>query len=148
MSALTTPATSPPTTADATFAGRRKPVDNTWNSGTCHRYTARLYGEIVMYWLFLLLAIGAFILAISTTQMWLLVLALVASLVFALLWVKGLYVARMGSVVADTPRALHPAELQALREQLRGQANAPVASSAAPASETEVPAQPRDSSQP
>ncbi|WP_449468319.1 hypothetical protein [Stenotrophomonas humi] len=74
-----------------------------------------------MYWLFLLLALGAFVLAISTTQMWLLVLSLFASLLFAVLWVKGLFAARVGGVVGDAPRPLHPAELQALRDQLRGQ---------------------------
>ncbi|WP_305804764.1 hypothetical protein [Stenotrophomonas sp. YIM B06876] len=71
-----------------------------------------------MYWLFLLLAIGAFMLAISTPQLWLLVLALLTALAFFLLWIKGLYVSRFGTV-ADAPRALHPAELQRLREQLR-----------------------------
>lgn len=72
-----------------------------------------------MYWLFLLLALGAFLLAISTTQAWLLALALLAALVFMLLWVRGLYIARIGGVISDTPRALHPAELQALREKYR-----------------------------
>lgn len=70
-----------------------------------------------MYWLFLLLALGSILLAISTTQMWLLLLSLFASLVFLFLWIKGLYVARVGSVVNQTARALHPAELQALRAQ-------------------------------
>ncbi|MGV8960078.1 MAG: hypothetical protein ACOH1V_06790 [Stenotrophomonas sp.] len=70
-----------------------------------------------MYWLFLLLAIGAFMLAISTPQLWLLVIALLAALVFFLLWIKGLYVSKFGQV-ADAPRALHPVELQRLREQL------------------------------
>lgn len=72
-----------------------------------------------MYWLFLLLAIAAFTLAVSTPQMWLLVIALLVSLAFFLLWIKGLYVARFGSVVPEPRRALHPAELQKLREQLR-----------------------------
>ncbi|MGH8053607.1 MAG: hypothetical protein ACREP4_06780 [Stenotrophomonas sp.] len=74
-----------------------------------------------MYWLFLLLALGAFVLAISTTQMWLLVLSLFASLLFTVLWVKGLFAARVGGVVSDAPRPLHAAELQALRDQLRSQ---------------------------
>ncbi|WP_241772643.1 hypothetical protein [Stenotrophomonas pictorum] len=78
-----------------------------------------------MYWLFLLLALGAFVLAISATQTWLLLLSLLASLVFALLWVKGLYAARIGGALTDAPRALHPAELQALREQFRVDAAAP-----------------------
>ncbi len=105
-----------------------------------------------MYWLFLLLSLGAFILAISTTQEWMLVLSLVASLVFALLWVKGLYVARVGTVVADPPRALHPAELQALRDQLRersaAQSDTPAATPAAAAAATDRPPQAGDSPQP
>lgn len=72
-----------------------------------------------MYWLFLLLAIGAFALAVATPQMWLLVVLLLAALAFFLLWIKGLYVAKFGSVLPDATRALHPAELQRLREQLR-----------------------------
>lgn len=85
-----------------------------------------------MYWLFLLLALGAFVVAISATQTWLLLLSLLAALGFALLWVKGLYAARIGGVIGDTPRALHPAELQALREQLRPGADAPAASPSTP----------------
>lgn len=86
-----------------------------------------------MYWLFLMLALGAFLLAFSTTHSWLLVLALLAALVFLLLWVKGLYVARFGGVTS-VPRPLHAAELQALRAQLQPKADpaaaAPVASAA------------------
>lgn len=71
-----------------------------------------------MYWLFLLLALGAFFLAFSTTHAWLLVLALLVALVFLLLWAKGLYVARFGGM-SSVPRPLHAAELQALRAQLQ-----------------------------
>lgn len=71
-----------------------------------------------MYWLFLLLAIGAFFFAVSTTQMWLLVLALLAALVFSLLWIRGLYVAKFGDSAPTAPRVLHPAELQRMRDQL------------------------------
>ncbi len=73
-----------------------------------------------MYWLFLVLALGAFLVTLTTTHMLLLVLSALAALVFLLLWVKGLYVARIGSV-SEAPRPLHPAELQALREQFRAQ---------------------------
>ena len=84
-----------------------------------------------MYWLFLLLALGAFLLAFSTTHSWLLVLALLAALVFLLLWVKGLYVARFGGVSSE-PRPLHAAELQALRAQLEPKA-APATTPVTPA---------------
>lgn len=71
-----------------------------------------------MYWLFLLLALGAFLFAFTTANAWLLVLALLAALVFLLLWAKGLYVARFGGV-SSVPRPLHAAELQALRAQFQ-----------------------------
>lgn len=87
-----------------------------------------------MYWLFLLLALGAFLLAFSTTQAWQLTLALLAALVFLLLWAKGLYVARFGGMSSE-PRPLHAAELQALRAELQPKADpattAPIGSVAA-----------------
>ncbi len=85
-----------------------------------------------MYWLFLLLAIGAFALAVSTPQMWLLVVLLLAALAFFLLWIKGLYVAKFGNVLPDAPRALHPAELQRLRDQLRTEKTVEAPPSSAP----------------
>ena len=101
-----------------------------------------------MYWLFLLLALGAFLLAFSTIHSWLLVLALLAALVFLLLWAKGLYVSRF-SGVSSAPRPLHAAELQALRAQLQPKAEhaaAPVTpvvqtptAPSAPADERELP---------
>ncbi|WP_313255800.1 hypothetical protein [Stenotrophomonas sp.] len=85
-----------------------------------------------MYWLFLLLALAAFVFALSTTNMALLVLSLVAALVFMLLWVKGLYAAKFDGVVNDVPRPLHAAEMQALREQLRPAATADAATTTPP----------------
>jgi hypothetical protein len=78
-----------------------------------------------MYWLFLLFAIGAFFFALTTTHAGLLWLALLAALACLLLWVRGLYRARTGDAFTATPRALHPAELQAIREQLRASAAPP-----------------------
>ncbi|SBV37425.1 conserved exported hypothetical protein [uncultured Stenotrophomonas sp.] len=78
-----------------------------------------------MYWLFLLFAIGAFFFALTTTHAGLLWLALLAALACLLLWVRGLYHARTGGAFTATPRALHPAELQAMREQLRPAAPPP-----------------------
>lgn len=91
-----------------------------------------------MYWLFLLLALGAFLLAFSTTHSWLLVLALFAALVFLLLWAKGLYVDRFGGV-SSVPRPLHAAELQALRAQLQPKADP---TTAPPAAVAQAPAEP------
>ncbi|WP_303748135.1 hypothetical protein [Stenotrophomonas pigmentata] len=97
-----------------------------------------------MYWLFLLLALGAFLFAFSTTQAWLLVLALLAALVFLLLWAKGLYVARFGGV-SSVPRPLHAAELQALRAQFQAKNDpgvAATATTAAPPTATPPPVNP------
>ncbi len=87
-----------------------------------------------MYWLFLLLALGAFTLAITTTHAGLLLLALLAALLFFLLWIKGLHAARFSGAASQPARALHPAELQALRDQLR-----PAASPSPSASEDHSP---------
>ena len=72
-----------------------------------------------MYWLFLLLALGAFTVSLTTTHAGLLLLSLLAALALFLLWIRGLYVARFAGSSRQAPRALHPAELQALRNQLR-----------------------------
>jgi uncharacterized membrane protein len=104
-----------------------------------------------MYWLFLLLALAAFVFALSTTNMALLVLSLVAALVFMLLWVKGLYAAKFDGVVNDVPRPLHAAELQALREQLRPAATADAATTTPPSpapAAAPAPPQLQDSNQP
>lgn len=89
-----------------------------------------------MYWLFLLLALGAFVLALLTTQTWVLALALLAALLFLLLWIKGLYSARFGAVNTQAPRPLHPDELQAMRRQLQ-QADATAPASPAPPPESQ-----------
>ena len=72
-----------------------------------------------MYWLFLLLAIAALFFALTTTHGGLLLLGILAALVCALLWARGLYLARFGNAFTATPRTLHPSELQAMRDQLR-----------------------------
>ncbi|MEE7566854.1 hypothetical protein HH297_10675, partial [Xanthomonas sp. Kuri4-3] len=51
-----------------------------------------------MHWLFLLMALGALVLAFTTPHMWLLVVALLAALVLLLAWVRGGYVRRIGDV--------------------------------------------------
>lgn len=72
-----------------------------------------------MHWLFLLFAIGALFFALTTTHPGLLLLGMLAALACLLLWVRGLYIARVGNAFTATPRALHPSELQAMRDQLR-----------------------------
>ncbi|MCL7714861.1 hypothetical protein [Stenotrophomonas mori] len=72
-----------------------------------------------MHWLFLALALGALVLAVTTTQAWLLLCSLLAAVALLLLWLKGLYAARVGGRLQAPPPALHPAEQDALRAQLR-----------------------------
>ncbi|WP_066098700.1 hypothetical protein [Xanthomonas massiliensis] len=72
-----------------------------------------------MHWLFLLLAFGALVLAFSTPHMGLLLLSLLASLLFFVLWIRGWYLARMGQADNRTPLMVTPAELQRMREQAR-----------------------------
>ncbi|HEY0335381.1 MAG TPA: hypothetical protein VGC74_17040 [Stenotrophomonas sp.] len=67
-----------------------------------------------MHWLFLLLALGALILAFSTTHMWLLLSCLVAALLLMLGWARGWYLSRMGDG-QDTGQIIDPVELHRLR---------------------------------
>ena len=77
-----------------------------------------------MHWLFLLFAIAALFFVLTTTHAGWLLLALLAALVCLLLWIRGLYRARFGDTFTAMPRALHPSELQAMRDQLRAGSNA------------------------
>lgn len=70
-----------------------------------------------MYWLFLLLALAALVIAFKTSSGVLLVVSLLASLGFFLAWVLGLVAARIGSQSRDEGMMLDPAELRRLREQ-------------------------------
>lgn len=69
-----------------------------------------------MHWLFLLLALGALILAFSTPHMWLLVLSLLAALALLLAWVRGWYASRIGEVQRHAGTMVDPVELRRLRE--------------------------------
>jgi hypothetical protein len=79
---------------------------------------------MTMHWLFLLLALGAFALALKTPHDGVMLLSLVGTLVFLLVWVRGLYVARFGNLQRDISSVIDPAELRRLRElgQARRQA--------------------------
>lgn len=70
-----------------------------------------------MHWLFLLLALGCFALALNTPHQGLMLLSLLGTLVFLLVWVRGLYVARFGNLQRDISSVIDPAELRRLREQ-------------------------------
>jgi hypothetical protein len=83
-----------------------------------------------MHWLLLLLALGALAVAIKTTSMGLMAICLVAALVLIVLWVLGLYSARVGARSRDETAMIDPAELRRLREQ--AEARKLAASQAAP----------------
>ena len=70
-----------------------------------------------MYWLYLLLAIGALLMALKTTSSGLMVLCLLAALVLLVLWVAGMYSARMAGRSRDPSLMIAPVELRRLREQ-------------------------------
>lgn len=77
-----------------------------------------------MHWLFLLLALGCFALALKTPHQGLMLLSLLGMLVLLLAWVRGLYVARFGNLQRDISTVIDPTELRRLREhgQARRQA--------------------------
>ena len=70
-----------------------------------------------MHWLLLLLAVGALAVAIKTTSMGLMAICLLAALVLIVLWVLGLYSARVGARSRDETAMIDPVELRRLREQ-------------------------------
>ncbi len=70
-----------------------------------------------MYWLYLLLAIGALLMALKTTSSGLMVLCRLSALVLLVLWVAGMYSARMAGRSRDPSTMIDPVELRRLREQ-------------------------------
>ncbi len=70
-----------------------------------------------MYWLFLLLGCAALVVAFKTTSSALMVVCLIAALVSFIIWLAGLYSARMAGRSRDASMIIDPAELRRLREQ-------------------------------
>lgn len=70
-----------------------------------------------MPWVYLLLAIAAFVVAFKTTSVALAALCLLAALGLLLAWVLGLLAQRVGSRSRDEATMLDPTELRRLREQ-------------------------------
>lgn len=70
-----------------------------------------------MHWLMLALAIGAFTIALNTTNALLMGLCLVVALILLLAWILGLYSARAGARARDETAMIDPIELRRLREQ-------------------------------
>jgi len=82
-----------------------------------------------MPWLFLLLALGAVVIAFTTTSVPLAAIALVLSLVFVVIGVLGLLAQRVGNQSRSEAMMVDPAELRRLREQAdarRAAATSPV----------------------
>jgi len=69
-----------------------------------------------MVWLYLLLAIAAFAIALKSTSVALSVLCLLAALGFVVAAVMGLLARRIGSQSRDESMILDPQELRRLRE--------------------------------
>jgi hypothetical protein len=69
-----------------------------------------------MHWLYLLLALGALLLALSTVHGWLLLLSLLAALVLFVAWMRGWYLDRVGGNQRDEMAMIDPVELRRLRE--------------------------------
>ncbi len=70
-----------------------------------------------MVWLYLLLALAAFAVALESTSVALAVVCLLAALGFVFAAVLGLLARRVGSRSRDAGTILDPAELHRLREQ-------------------------------
>ena len=70
-----------------------------------------------MHWLYLLLALVTLAVAIKTSSTGLMLLCLLASLALMVLWLVGLYSARMAGRSRDPSAMIDPAELRRLREQ-------------------------------
>lgn len=70
-----------------------------------------------MHWLFLLLGFAAMVVAFKTTSSGLMLVCLVAALVLFVLWLAGMYSARMGGRSRDASMIIDPVELRRMREQ-------------------------------
>lgn len=70
-----------------------------------------------MPWLFLLLAIAAFAIAMSTQSVALAMVCLAAALVFLAIWVLSLLAQRVGNQTRDDTMMIDPQELRRLREE-------------------------------
>lgn len=70
-----------------------------------------------MPWLFLLLAVAAFAVALNASSMALVVLCLLAALACTVAWVLGLLAQRMGNRARDDSMMLDPMAMKRLREE-------------------------------
>lgn len=70
-----------------------------------------------MHWLYLLLGLVALGVAIKTASSGVMALCLLVALVLFVLWLVGLYSARVAGRSRDVSAMIDPAELRRLREQ-------------------------------
>ena len=70
-----------------------------------------------MHWLYLLLALAAMVFAMKTTSTGLMLLGMLAALALLVLWLAGMYAARVAGRSRDVSAMIDPAELHRLREQ-------------------------------
>lgn len=90
-----------------------------------------------MPWLFLLLAIAAFAIAMTTASMAIAVICILGALALLVIWVMGLVAQRVGNQARNETMMIDPQELRRLREQAearRAGGGAPAADDAAPGS--------------
>lgn len=85
-----------------------------------------------MSWVFLLLALAAFAVALNTSSVALAVACLLVALAATVAWVLGLLAQRVGSLARDDSAMLDPAELRRLREQAEARRAAAEAAGAEP----------------
>lgn len=88
-----------------------------------------------MHWLFLLLGFAAMVAAFKTTSSGLMVVCLIAALVLFILWLAGLYSARMAGRSRDASMMIDPAELRRLRELAEARKAASVADASSDANQ-------------
>ena len=72
-----------------------------------------------MHWLFLLLALAAMAFGFLTTSMAMLVGCLLAALVLFVLWILGMYQARVAGSGRDVSQMIDPIEMRRLRDQVQ-----------------------------
>ncbi|GHD75225.1 hypothetical protein GCM10007164_26910 [Luteimonas padinae] len=99
-----------------------------------------------MPWLFLLLAVAAFAVALNASSMALAVICLLVALAGTVAWVLGLLAQRVGNQSRDDSMMLDPMELKRLRDEAEAR-RASGASVAAAAAATAAAATPGDSTQ-
>lgn len=83
-----------------------------------------------MPWLFLLLAIAAFAIAMTTTSMAIAVICILGALALLVIWVMGLVAQRVGNQARNETMMIDPQELRRLREQAEARRAAGDAASA------------------